>query len=334
MDFYDTPLNEWQVKCGQLSYLMWSREAGLQESILCIRGERMFSYYQLRVFCTAIEKGSFVSAARDLFTSQPAISHQIKTMEQHFGVPLLIRTSRGIGLTEVGTWVYKLAKNVLREIETVEEQVKLYNTSSSTYTIGSGVTSGTYILPRIIAQYQLSNPDIVINLKIDKADNLFEGIRNNKIDLLFKLITKCPEDFTVSPVFDDKLVLVGSNEQLDDELSDNVVERLSLIKIIYKPKPLSQLLEHLQAKMKEVYIELNVSTEVNHPEAAKKAVESGLGVALMFQCSVLKELKAGQLRRLPIDLGLDATFGFMWNRGKRLAQPLVRFMEIAREQIS
>lgn len=298
-------------------------------------GKVMFTYYQLKVFCAAIENGSFVKAAQDLFTSQPAISHHIKALEQHFGVPLLLRNSRGINLTEAGTGVYESAKTILNEINKVEEKVREHKNSSSAYTIGAGLTSGIYILPKIIARYEALYPDIGVKLIVDSADNLLEGLRKNKIDLIFKIIPKCSEHFNVFPVFNDKLMLISSSKMGEYYQSLNKRrEKLSSLKIIYLPKAPPQTREYLGEKLKDVCDELNITTEMKHPDSAKKAVESGLGVALMFQCSVLIELQAGYLKELPIDLGLDATFGFMWKQGKKLARPLNRFMEVAREQIS
>lgn len=117
----------------------------------------------LRCFIDVVEAGTISQAARNTYTSQQALSDQVRRLEKHFQTPLLVR-SNPLGLTPAGELVYKAAKEILGTTEQLEHQVALLREPSRRLVISTGLARTPPFLPKLIARFQMEYPEVEVHL--------------------------------------------------------------------------------------------------------------------------------------------------------------------------
>ncbi|SEJ38814.1 LysR substrate-binding domain-containing protein [Paraburkholderia diazotrophica] len=154
---------------------------------------RNLTLRQLQIFSAASQYESFARAADDLHLTQPAVSMQIKQLEEAIGLPLFERIGRRITLTEAGATLSHHAKRILGDIRNAEDAMRsLSSADSGTISIGL-VSSARYFVPRQIARYAERHPKVDIRFLIGKRDVLLRQLQDNAIDLA--VMGRPPVDF-------------------------------------------------------------------------------------------------------------------------------------------
>ena len=138
---------------------------------------------QLQSFCAIADCGSFTEAARRVHKTQSAVSMQIKRLEDRLGHPLLTRDGRSVGLTTHGEALYARARKILR---TNAEILDLFSDEDLAGSIRFGVPDdyAVRLLPVILSSFQRTHPKIVIDVRCQPSEELIEGMRTGKYDLI------------------------------------------------------------------------------------------------------------------------------------------------------
>src|SRR5690606_38949164 len=138
---------------------------------------------QLQTFCAIADCGSFIEAARRVNKTQSAVSMQIKRLEERLGSVLLNRDGRSVSLTEQGEAVYARARRMLR---TNAEIVDLFSNDDLSGTIRFGVPDdyAVRLLPVILSSFQRTHPKIVVDVRCQPSEELLEGMKTGKYDLI------------------------------------------------------------------------------------------------------------------------------------------------------
>ena len=119
---------------------------------------------QLQYFVAVVKQNNITKAARQLFVSQAAVSFAIKELEKEFNVPLFVRYNNQIVLTDEGHHLYKLAVNLLQNVDNTYEDMKSYVKKSSILKIGVPPMLGSFIVPSIVQEFTDSNPSTEVQL--------------------------------------------------------------------------------------------------------------------------------------------------------------------------
>lgn len=138
---------------------------------------------QLQSFCAIADCGSFTEAARRLNKTQSAVSMQIKRLEERLGHPLLTRDGRSVALTEHGEQVYARARRMLR---LNAEIMDLFAEGDLKGSIRFGVPDdyAVRLLPVILSSFQRTHPKIVVDVRCQPSEELLEGMKRGKYDLV------------------------------------------------------------------------------------------------------------------------------------------------------
>ena len=138
---------------------------------------------QLQSFCAIADCGSFTEAARRVNKTQSAVSMQIKRLEERLGQPLLSRDGRGVSLTKHGEELYSRARRMLR---TNAEILDYFSDDDLSGSIRFGVPDdyAVKLLPVILSSFQRTHPKIVVDVKCQPSEELLEGMRTGKYDLI------------------------------------------------------------------------------------------------------------------------------------------------------
>lgn len=263
--------------------------------------------HELATFNAVVRTGSMSKAAMELHLSQPAISQRLRALEEHYGMPLLHRTNRGVEVTPAGELLSRYAQRVLgldRALE--QEMAALRESEPQQAVIGATSVIGGYALPCTIYLFQQKHPSARVQLMMGKRAEIRQRLEDGLLD--FALV-EGPE--TVTPldgwqsavVSEDELVLITPTEGPLAEREVYTVEDLRRAPLIVRePGAASrQVIEQAWKQMGYDWRDLNVAMELGSVDAVKTSVASGHGVALLSKWCVRVEARTGALRITPVE---------------------------------
>ena len=266
---------------------------------------------QLRTFVVAADELNFTKAAEILHLTQPAVSQQIKELENFFQLPLFERRGRQVQLSLAGERLRPYARHVLSQID--EARNHLAELAGRTYgklLIGSGNTVGVYLLPAILGQFQERYPDVLISLKVAQTSEILEMLTHGELDLA--LLEESPTEsklrqLTRMPFLADELVLIAPpfKPSLASRFPEGPLtpETLANVPLIMR-QPSSRTRQLILNQLNEGGVDterLNLLMELGNTEAIKRAVMAGLGVGFVSTFAIRQELEAGLVRVMPIE---------------------------------
>lgn len=266
---------------------------------------------QLRTFVVAADELNFTKAAEILHLTQPAVSQQIKELENFFQLPLFERRGRQVQLSLAGERLRPYARHVLSQID--EARNHLAELAGRTYgklLIGSGNTVGVYLLPAILGQFQERYPDVLISLKVAQTSEILEMLTHGELDLA--LLEESPTEsklrqLTRMPFLADELVLIAPpyKSSLAARFPEGPLtpETLPDVPLIMR-QPNSRTRQLILNQLNDGGVDterLNLLMELGNTEAIKRAVMAGLGVGFVSTFAIRQELEAGLVRVMPIE---------------------------------
>jgi len=284
--------------------------------------------HQLRVFYTVANRLSFTLAAEDLVMSQPAVSLQIKALEQSLGLRLFERVANRLSLTQAGEALYHSATTMLSaEDEATRTMAELAGATRGKLVIGANTTGGMYILPPVIRDFRKAFPETEIVLHIDGTERLCERVQQNVIDLAFVGGPIENERFRVEHLCLDPLALIFSPAHAFAGRSSVSLMEVAAERFVV-PEPSSRTRLLVERSLRERGLTMKIAQQLTGTEPVKKAVEANLGVAMVSSHAVEREVAAGHLGTARVaDLDLRRYLE-MISRGDKYFSPAgVRFRE-------
>lgn len=289
---------------------------------------------QLRAFCAVVENKSFSKAGEAVHLSQPTVSIQINSLERELGARLLDRQGREVTTTGVGALLYHHAREILQAVNEAEQAIEqLKGLMKGGLTIGASTIPGEYILPSLLADFKGKYPGIDINLVIGDTKEIVEKVTDAEVEIGV-VGTRVKSDKLVFTGFTtEKLVLIApaNCSWLQGEVV--TVEALKKVPFILRESG-SGTRATVKQKLHEAGVreeDLNIVMMLGSTAAVKRAVESGVGVSLISERAIEKEIRLGLVRKIPVkDLALDREFFIVYRRGRSLSpatKALLQFLE-------
>jgi DNA-binding transcriptional LysR family regulator len=283
---------------------------------------------ELEIFAAVSQEGSFTKAARALFLSEPAVSEQVKRLEQLVGATLFARTARKpIRVTKAGEKLLEATDAVFERLgEALHEINALQRAAEGHVAFGAGHSFGGYLVPSIHAAFRESSPDINLQVDFGVRQYLLDGVRRRDLDVA---VVDGPDEgapLTWAPLGDYHLVLVGRPGHRLARNGPVGFEELVGEPIIMGKQPSSarQALER-NADMRG--IQLHFAWEVQNLEAWVQAAISGFGITMVPFYAVASRVAAGTCSVLQIE-GFPLTLQwFVVSVGDELPPPPKAFRE-------
>lgn len=248
---------------------------------------------QLRVFASVARHLSFARAAEELHLTPPAISMQVKELEEQVGLPLFDRSGRSVSLTTVGEYVLAHAKRVLAVMKDAEDMVARFrNLQGGELNIGM-VSTANYFLPKLLALFRAEHPNVEVRLHIgNNREQLVKLMQNHDVELTVmgrppKELATRAEPFAMHPH-----VLVTSTDHPFTRMERVPAALLAREGFIVR-EPGSGTRAALEEFMEEHHLGLHVVMEMASNEAIKQAVMAGMGVSLLSLHTIGLELRHG-----------------------------------------
>ena len=288
---------------------------------------------RLQVFHTVARQLSFTKAAEALHMTQPAVTFQVRQLEEHFNTRLFDRTHNRISLTETGKRVFKYADSIFEIYTEMEDAVRsMTGEVSGKLKIGASTTIAEYMLPALLGDFKAKYPDLNIQLKVSNTDGIVSMVEDNTIDLGVVEATVCNKNLSVEMCRMDSLVaIVPLGHPLADSKSVTVDTLLEYPFICREEgSGTREVIETYLSTSSKESVELTVTMELGSPEAVKGAVEAGMGISIISRAPILKELELGSLRALELDPPLERPFSFVHQKQKFRLHVIEELLDFAR----
>lgn len=289
---------------------------------------------KLEIFSRVVEFGGVTRAAEYLGVAQPAVSAQLRDLESKLGVRLVQRNGRHLALTEAGLRFHRWSEEILtRTAEMSRELSGLSDGASGVAVIGASMTVGTYALTELLTEYVTRFPGISVETQIANTKLSTEAARAGACDFAVLLLDP-KQDLTglvMEPLWDEQLLLIAGRD--DKRVGDRAdLSEIARLPFIAPPKNLVR--RDLEDQGLYAYGVLNrrVVLELGHPEAIKRAVIAGLGLAFIEESALHAEVERGDLRviRTP-DMHIAAPLFLTYRRGKFMTEMQENLMQFIRD---
>ncbi|BAU49534.1 LysR family transcriptional regulator [Sulfurifustis variabilis] len=289
---------------------------------------------RLQVFHTVARLLSFTKAAETLHMTQPAVTFQIRQLEEYFNTRLFDRTHNRISLTAAGERVYEYADRIVALYAEMENRVReLTGDVSGILIIGASTTIAEYVLPQLLGEFKERYPNINIRLRVSNSLGIVHMVEDNSVDVGIVESPITNKNLAVEVCWHDKLVFISLPNHPLAKKASICAKDLDGQPFVCREEG-SGTREFIQDYLATAGVQLhdlNVSVEVGNPEAVKSAVEAGLGVSIVSQATVIKELKLGTVVARPLDPPLERPFSIVFQRQKFRLRAMEEFMDFARE---
>jgi DNA-binding transcriptional LysR family regulator len=269
----------------------------------------MLDIHALRVFLEAARTENFTEAARLLNLTQPAVSMQVRSLENYLQVDLFERDGRNVRLTKSGQALVPLAQQVVQMALAAEESIRASDGKVvGNLVIGCSTASGKYILPHIVARFQRLYPEVRVSIPIAKRREVIEGVQSGEYDISVASLRGPETDVTYIPFFTDRLVLIAPvTHPWVRRMPIHVTDLLSERFICREPESACRIVvNNGLAQMGLDLDRLDIVMEVGNPEALAMAVEHGIGVSFVSLLAAAPRLALDRLSIIQVS-GLSLT---------------------------
>jgi len=285
---------------------------------------------RLQVFHTVARLLSFTKAAETLHMTQPAVTFQVRQLEEYFNTRLFDRTHNRISLTDAGARVYQYSDKIFELYGEMENAVReMTGEISGSLTIGASTTIAEYMLPALLGDFRAKYPEVSIHLKVSNTDGIVSMVENNTIDLGVVEAPVSNKNLVVDECRRDNLVAIVPPGHPKADLDTITMEELLDHPFICREEG-SGTREVIAEYMTQCETPMEVAMELGSPEAVKGAVEAGMGVSVVSSATIQKELRLGTLVAIDLKPPLERPFSFVHQKQKFRVRVMEELLEFAR----
>ncbi|MCL6597785.1 MAG: LysR family transcriptional regulator [Alicyclobacillus macrosporangiidus] len=254
----------------------------------------------LEVFIAVVERRSFSRAADELHMTQPAVSQHIRVLEEYYGVKLVERRNRFIRLTKAGEVLYAQAKRIVREYAQARRLLEdLTQKVQGPLRIGASLTFGEYVLPRVLARFRRVYPDVQPEVIIANTRHVADQVLARELDVGIVEAELCHPELEVTPFLPDTMRVILPVDHPLASAERVEASALSGETWIVREQG-SGTREMADRLLAQAGIRPRAVMAFGSNQIIKESVEAGLGVALLSERALGKELALGTLACLEI----------------------------------
>jgi DNA-binding transcriptional LysR family regulator len=292
---------------------------------------------QLAAFCAVVERKSFSQAAERLGVTQPAVSLQIRSLEQRLGRQLLDRSGRRVEPTEAGRRLYASAQRLLALEEHLLEELDADDEGAITGTleIGASTGPGGTVVPLLLCEFQEQFPDVRVRLTVSDTQTLVDQVAGRALELGIVGAGRRHRGVSFEPFFRDEVVLAcpvghrfaGKTISLDELKDEQLI-------VMQEGAGVRQVIEDELRKAGLRLRDLDVKVELGLQESVRSAVLAGHGIAFISRLAIDADLQAGRVATARVQ-GLDPVREILLARasGRSETRAARAFVAFARERL-
>ncbi|HHV82240.1 MAG TPA: LysR family transcriptional regulator [Tepidanaerobacter syntrophicus] len=257
----------------------------------------------LKAFAAIAKTGSLTQAAEELFITQPALSQQIKQLENYFSIQLLERSNRGTSLTDAGRLLYDYSVRITDLFSELESKMDSLRASvEGSLTIGATSVVGGYAVPCSIFIFKEKYPETNLKLKVGNQTQVISDLKDEIVDVAVIEGDRVSGPFAIEEIAtDDMTVIVPNKEPWNGKkylLPEDFVKQPLIMR--EHGSGTRQVVENCLSSAGIDISSLNIVMELSSVDSIKAAVEAGHGISIMSKLALKKELHNKTLKAVDI----------------------------------
>jgi len=292
---------------------------------------------RLQVFHAVAKHLSFTRAADALFMTQPAVTFQIKQLEEHYNTRLFDRGHGRITLTPAGEVMLDYAERILGLSGELDVRLKeMTGQIDGPLLVGASMTIAEFLLPQVLGEFKAAYPGVQPRLVAANSETIESRVTEHSLDVGFiEAPARLPALAAEVCAEDELQVLCAPRHALACLSSVTPAELLAHAFISREAGSGTREVTDKHFRSEGVDPErLNVVMELGSPEAIKGLVSTGLGFAIMSRATVAKEVALGLLVAVPLEPRLKRSLSVVYPRERFRSRLLIAFIDFAREHLA
>lgn len=284
---------------------------------------------QLETFIEVAKLSSFSRAAERRFRTQPAISAQIRALEEEVGARLLDRSGGKVALTVPGKVFLQYAQETLEQRRVVLIALaEMHRVPRGEIVVAANEGTCLHILPEVFAEFKRQYPDVGVSVKRLEHKTILEAIVENSCDFGVVSMPVSDKRLTVVPIHRDELVVITPP---DHPLARR--EKVTVADVLEYPLLLPKVgrtRDALENIFHELRVKPAISMELDSSELLKRFVAVGVGVGFIARSNVMEDLRAGVLAAIGLaDASIQRDLALVFRKDKALSRAALAFIDIA-----
>jgi len=280
----------------------------------------MKNLYQLTTFVTVISEGSMTAAADKLYLTQPAVSQQIRNLEEDLGVELLVRGVRQIKATPQGEVLYEYAKKIINLTQLAEIAIKSIGAEmKGQLRVGTLNSIGLHLMSPIVGRLMRHNPELMLKIDYAQGEELIKSFKKGAYDVLILPDVRAEFNLELEGVEakflqKEEMWLVGSgkDEKIPQQIQSKDLTQFPLVNFVQE---FPGFLKALHEKMSLHSLSETSIFESANVGTLKRVIEAGLGWGFLPAHSIKKQVRSGRLSRVYVkDFSYESDLIFYYNK--------------------
>ena len=285
-----------------------------------------YTINQLKIFLKVAELLSVTKAAEELHLTQPAVSIQLRNLQEQFDMPLTEVVGRKIFITDFGKEIAHAAERILEEVISMDQRTHAFRGKLTGALRISVVSTGQYVIPYFLAGFLEQHEGIALSLDVTNKAKVIESLENNRVD--FSLVSVLPQKMKINKMelMENRLYLIGNRDKAFSRkpYDKSIFERIPLI---YR-EPGSGTRLVMEKFIVKNRLPVKKKMELTSNEAVKQAVIAGMGYSIMPLIGIRNELNSGQLQIIPVKgFPIRSVWNLIWLREKKFSLAANAFLE-------
>ena len=286
------------------------------------------NFTHLLAFFEVARAGSISAGAQRLRVSQPAVTREIKELEERLGLALFDRLPRGVSLTDAGVALQGYAAQIFALADAAEsELLELAGLSSGHVSIGASATVGVYLVPDMIATFNASFSKVTVDLTVANTQQVEQGLTTREFALGF-----------VEGPYDEKQLnarVIGTDEIVAVAAATHPLakRKIAARDLASNAVVLSEPGSGTRAAVEEAFarsgLHIEPAMSISNTEAIKRMLLSQRSIAYVSSLSVEDEISRGDLVRLAVvDLQIKRSLQMVWLKGRSFSPSTQAFFDL------
>jgi len=284
---------------------------------------------QLETFLEVARHASFSRAAEKRFRTQPAISSQIRALEEEVGARLFDRSGGKVSLTAAGKTFQKYVEETLEQRRTMLSALaEMERVPRGEIVVGANEGTCLHVLPEVFAMFKKHYPEVGVNIRRSERAKVLESIVDNSVDFGVVSMPVSDTRLTVVTIHRDDLVVIAPPKHPLAKLKSATLAEATKYPLLL-PK-VGRTRDELENAFDQRKLRPNISMELDSSELLKRFVAADVGVGFIARSNVVADVKAGVLAAIPLaDTQIKRDLALVFRKDKALSRAALAFIDIA-----
>jgi DNA-binding transcriptional LysR family regulator len=286
---------------------------------------------QLETFLEVARHTSFSKAAEKRFRTQPAISSQIRALEDEVGAKLFDRSGGKVSITAAGKAFQKYVEETLEARKVMQTAIgEMERVPKGEIVVGANEATCLHVLPEVFADFKKQYPEVNVGIQRAERGKILESIIDNSVDFGVVSIPVTDNRLTVVQIHRDELVVIAAPNHPLSKLKSKSAAVSDVVKFPLLLPKLGRTRDAIEALFHERNLKPIISMELDSSELLKRFVAADVGVGFIARSNVLEDVKAGVLAAIPMsDALIKRDLALVFRKDKALSRAALAFIDIA-----